>query len=99
DPHARRMFWELIENIKKRNKTIVLTTHYMDEAEYLCEEIVIMDKGKIIESGNPENLLIKHFGGAVLKIPEKAFRNKIELSCPYQRDEGYIKVLCPDMDK
>ena len=51
DPQARRNFWELIQSIKARNKTIILTTHYMEEAELLCDEIAIMDRGRIIAQG------------------------------------------------
>jgi len=70
DPQARRNFWQLIKNIKAKNKTIVLTTHYMDEAEQLCDEIVIMDHGKIIESGTPRQLLSKHFGQVFIYLPK-----------------------------
>ncbi|TPH19345.1 ABC transporter ATP-binding protein [Litorilituus lipolyticus] len=70
DPHARRNFWQLIKNIKAQNKTIVLTTHYMDEAEQLCDDIVIMDKGKIIESGTPHQLLSKHFQEIFIYLPK-----------------------------
>lgn len=69
DPHARRNFWQLIKNIKAQNKTIVLTTHYMDEAEQLCDDIVIMDQGKIIESGTPQHLLSKHFKNVFIYLP------------------------------
>ncbi|WP_206483830.1 ABC transporter ATP-binding protein [Thalassotalea sp. G2M2-11] len=69
DPQARRNFWQLIENIKEKGKTIILTTHYMDEAEQLCDEVVIMDKGKIIESGCPEQLLAKHFTEVFIYLP------------------------------
>lgn len=69
DPHARRLFWDLLSRIKKRNKTIILTTHYMDEAEYLCDEIAIMDKGKIIAHDSPEALLSQHFNGAIIRLP------------------------------
>lgn len=68
DPHARRLFWELINRIKGQGKTIVLTTHYMDEAEFLCDEIVIMAHGKIIERGNPQALLSKHFSDSLIRI-------------------------------
>lgn len=57
DPQARRNLWELIESIKKRGITVVLTTHYMDEAELLCDRIAIMDKGKILVIDTPENLV------------------------------------------
>jgi ABC-2 type transport system ATP-binding protein len=69
DPHARRNFWQLIKNIKAQNKTIILTTHYMDEAEQLCDDIVIMDQGKIIESGTPHQLLNKHFSDVFIYLP------------------------------
>jgi len=69
DPQARRNFWQLIKNIKAQNKTIILTTHYMDEAQQLCDEVVIMDHGKIIESGSPASLLTKHFESIFIYLP------------------------------
>lgn len=70
DPHARRNFWSLIKNIKAQHKTIILTTHYMDEAEQLCDDVVIMDKGKIIEEGTPHALLQKHFKEVFIYLPK-----------------------------
>jgi ABC-2 type transport system ATP-binding protein len=61
DPHSRRQFWSLLENIKHQGTSILLTTHYMDEAEFLCDELMIMNKGEIIEQGTPERLISKHF--------------------------------------
>ncbi len=61
DPQSRRRFWSLIEEIKKQGKTILLTTHYMDEAEYLCDDLIILDHGQIIDQGSPQALLSKHF--------------------------------------
>lgn len=60
DPQARRNLWDLITSIKNRGKTMVLTTHYMEEAEILCDRIAIMDSAKIIELDTPANLLKKH---------------------------------------
>lgn len=77
DPHARRNFWELIRSIKARGKTIVLTTHYMDEAEFLCDHIELMDKGRIIEKGHPGKLLQKHFSGALIRIPMQTLSEKV----------------------
>jgi ABC-2 type transport system ATP-binding protein len=57
DPQARRNVWELVQDIKKRDKTIILTTHYMDEAELLCDRVAIMDGGKIIALDTPQNLI------------------------------------------
>lgn len=70
DPQARRNFWDLVTLVKSRNKTIVLTTHYMEEAYALCDEIAIMDKGRIVSQGTPAQLLSEHFGEAVLQIPK-----------------------------
>ena len=69
DPQSRRNFWYLIENIKAEGKTVLLTTHYMEEASVLCDEIAIMDKGRIIEQGSPEELLSRHFPQALIKLP------------------------------
>lgn len=59
DPQARRAMWDLIRSIRDRNKTIFLTTHFMDEAERLCDRVAIMDKGNIIALDTPENLIRK----------------------------------------
>jgi ABC-2 type transport system ATP-binding protein len=73
DPQARRNFWDLIQSIKARNKTIILTTHYMDEAELLCDDIAIMDGGKIIARGGPRQLLQEHFEEVLLDLPRDDF--------------------------
>ena len=57
DPQARRQLWDLIEAFKRAGRTILLTTHYMDEAERLCERVAIMDHGKIIALGSPRELV------------------------------------------
>lgn len=77
DPHARRNFWALIKNIKAQNKTIILTTHYMDEAEQLCDDIVVMDKGKIIAQGTPVQLLAQHFDEVFIYLPREKVSKEI----------------------
>ena len=57
DPQARRNLWELIKQIREEGVTIVLTTHYMDEAELLCDRLAIMDHGQIITTDSPHNLI------------------------------------------
>ncbi len=57
DPQARRQLWDLIEQFKQDGRTILLTTHYMDEAERLCERVAIMDHGKVIALGTPRDLV------------------------------------------
>jgi ABC-2 type transport system ATP-binding protein len=71
DPQARRNFWDLVQSIKARRKTIILTTHYMEEAELLCDEIAIMDRGTIIAQGTPRNLLREHFAEVLLELPRQ----------------------------
>jgi len=73
DPQARRNFWDLIQSIKARKKTIILTTHYMDEAEILCDDIAIMDRGRIIARGGPRQLLQEHFEEVLLELPRQDF--------------------------
>jgi ABC-2 type transport system ATP-binding protein len=73
DPQARRNFWDLIQSIKARRKTIILTTHYMEEAELLCDEIAIMDRGRIIAQGPPRQLVHEHFAEVMLELPRKDF--------------------------
>jgi len=73
DPQARRNFWELMESIKARRKTIILTTHYMEEAELLCDEVVIMDRGRIVAQGPPRRLLHEHFAEVLLELPRQDF--------------------------
>jgi ABC-2 type transport system ATP-binding protein len=73
DPQARRNFWEIIQAIKARKRTLILTTHYMEEAELLCDEIAIMDGGRIIAQGPPRRLLHEHFAEVMLELPKQDF--------------------------
>jgi len=59
DPKARRDMWEIVKELKDEGKTIFLTTHYMEEAEFLCDRVAIIDKGKIVELDTPEKLIEK----------------------------------------
>ena len=74
DPQARRNFWELVQRIRANGATIVLTTHYMDEAQVLCDDIAIMDEGKIIARGAPDDLLHDRFGDELLHLPHGEIR-------------------------
>jgi ABC-2 type transport system ATP-binding protein len=62
DPKMRRMFWDKIKELKKSGKTIILTTHYMDEAEGLCTKIALLKKGKLLITGKPLDLIQKYGG-------------------------------------
>lgn len=70
DPQARRNFWSLIKRIREEGKTVILTTHYMDEASQLCDELVFMDRGKIIAQGSPSELLASCFNDVIVQLPQ-----------------------------
>jgi ABC-2 type transport system ATP-binding protein len=57
DPQARRSLWELVRNIRERGATVIITTHYMDEAEYLCDRVAIIDSGNIVALDSPDKLI------------------------------------------
>ncbi|HKB45336.1 MAG TPA: ABC transporter ATP-binding protein [Chitinophagaceae bacterium] len=57
DPQARRSLWELVKNIREKGTTVIITTHYMDEAEYLCDRVAIMDSGNIVALDSPDKLI------------------------------------------
>jgi ABC-2 type transport system ATP-binding protein len=76
DPQARHNFWELLRSIKAEGRTVLLTTHYMEEAYYLCDVIAIMDRGLIITEGPPSRLLEQHFDDVVLELPREDFRGE-----------------------
>jgi len=60
DPQARRAIWELVRGIRERGKTVLMTTHLMEEAERLCDRVAIIEQGKIIDAGSPEELVRRH---------------------------------------
>jgi len=62
DPHSRRAVWDKLNHLKFRNTTLLLTTHYMEEAEKLCDRVAIMDSGRIVAVDAPENLIAAHGG-------------------------------------
>lgn len=69
DPQARRNFWELVQHILADGATVILTTHYMDEAQVLCDEIAIMDAGRIVTQGEPDRLLRDRYRGLIIELP------------------------------
>lgn len=75
DPEARRNFWDLVRSIRNRGKTILLTTHYMDEAYELCDDIGIMNRGQIVARGDPDQLLSRYFEGQSILLPRENLRD------------------------
>lgn len=68
DPQARHDLWERVRELKRNGTTVLLTTHYMDEAEQLCDRLVIMDKGKIVLQGTPRDLIAQNLPPSVVEI-------------------------------
>ena len=68
DPHARRLVWQRLRVLKERGVTMLLSTHYMDEAAHLCDRLVIMDKGRILAEGSPQEVVRRHAPGEVTEV-------------------------------
>jgi ABC-2 type transport system ATP-binding protein len=102
DPQARLNFWELVKGIKARGKTVLLTTHYMEEAYHLCDTIAIMDHGKIIAHGSPDQLLAQHFNDVVLELPKDAIPTSTLQHIPHHlvdAVEPKIEILTQDVNQ
>lgn len=99
DPQARRNLWDLVDDIRKKGKTLVLTTHYMEEAEILCDLIAIMDMGKIIAFGSPKELLSSCGQSSVIEISLGASRGKMDdFPFAWASSGGLAEILTNDID-
>ncbi len=76
DPQARRHLWDLVDELKHAGRTIILTTHYMDEAERLCDRVAIMDHGKIIALGTPQQLIASVGGEHIVEFAITEFSSR-----------------------
>ncbi|MDX2507516.1 MAG: ABC transporter ATP-binding protein [Gammaproteobacteria bacterium] len=104
DPQARHNFWDLIKDVLRRGTTIILSTHYMEEAAELCDEIVIMDYGRIIAQGTPGDLLEQHFTERLVRIPETELSSAHlqQLKKQHQKlyqDNGWIEIFTTDVNQ
>lgn len=68
DPQARHLLWERLYSLKAQGVSLVITTHYMDEAEQLCDRLVVMDEGRIVDEGSPAHLITKHVTSEVVEV-------------------------------
>jgi ABC-2 type transport system ATP-binding protein len=99
DPQARHNLWTIIDDIKAQGKTIVLTTHYMEEAQQLCDTIAIMDHGRIIASGSVAQLLGAHCPEVGLSIPDSALgEGRQGPDLPRRRRNGRVEFLATDLN-
>jgi len=85
DPQARHLIWQRLRSLKTRGKTLILTTHYMEEAAELCDDIMVLDHGKILDRGTPRELINRHVEPEVVAIRGL-------------NTEADTKLLCADLD-
>ncbi len=98
DPQARRNFWDLVKSIRAGGATILLTTHYMDEAQVLCDEIAIMDAGKIIAQGSPEKLLREQYDGLIIELPISDLTDDLSgIAHTVLENLGIVEVVTTDV--
>jgi lipooligosaccharide transport system ATP-binding protein len=89
DPQARHLIWERLRRLTQERKTLVLTTHFMQEAERLCHRLAIMDHGKIIAVGSPRELIAKHIESQVVEVHGQGYERWMETA----------KSLCPRVER
>jgi lipooligosaccharide transport system ATP-binding protein len=95
DPQSRHQVWERLEELRANGISILLTTHYMEEASRLCDRLIIIDHGRILEEGKPQDLVRKHVGQTVIEVaePSETIRNFLrDQDLPYE-DLGHRLVI------
>jgi ABC-2 type transport system ATP-binding protein len=97
DPNARRAIWDVIKGLKAKGKTIILTTHYLDEAQQLSDRVAIMDHGRIVAMGTSDEIISEYGSGELLEIhgSEKLaqyIRANTELQVDYNKDKSEISI-------
>jgi lipooligosaccharide transport system ATP-binding protein len=95
DPQSRHQVWDRLEKLKASGLSVVLTTHYMEEASQLCDRLVIVDHGTILVEGSPADLILKHAGRSVIEIgvPDQALRDYLKAHQVPHDDLGQRIIL------
>jgi lipooligosaccharide transport system ATP-binding protein len=102
DPQARHLIWERLRSLKSLGTTLVLTTQYMEEAEQLCDRLMIMHQGRILKEGSPKQLVSDEIGREVVEIriakeeDEKFIAQMADLSCGHERVGDTLYFYCRD---
>jgi lipooligosaccharide transport system ATP-binding protein len=98
DPQSRHQIWERLGELRNQGMTMLLTTHYMDEAARLCDRLIIMDQGKILVEGTPGDLIQNHVGKHVIEInePDEELRKYIHETAPSCEDLGHLILIYGD---
>ena len=99
DPQSRRYLWDIVDEIKADGKTIIMTTHSMEEAQHLCDTIAIMDGGRIIARGSPSELITAHCSTNTITLPRVPVEAALaDLDLDYQIDESSIFIQTANVD-
>jgi ABC-2 type transport system ATP-binding protein len=104
DPQARRQLWDVVQSLQKQGKTIMLTTHYMEEAEKLCDRVAIVDHGHIIEQGSPSDLIHRYFREIAIEFRDtnhsdlQSYRGMAGVS-NVTGEDGHVTVYSSDAPK
>jgi lipooligosaccharide transport system ATP-binding protein len=95
DPQSRHQVWDKLAALKASGLTILMTTHYMEEASRLCDRLVIIDHGRILVDGNPAELIARHAGSSAVEIegPEQALRDYVKENRIEHDDLGHRLIL------
>jgi lipooligosaccharide transport system ATP-binding protein len=101
DPQARLVVWERLQALREQGSTLLMSTHYMEEASRLCDRVLIMSEGRIIADGTPADLIREHAGSDVLEVPpsealERALRDLGELVSRRELHAGLVQLFTPD---
>ena len=100
DPQARRNFWELVQRIRADGTTVVLTTHYMEEAQVLCDRVAIMDAGRIIANGRPEELLRERYRNVIIELPAADVAGRLDgIEHRVRSTDGMIEISTDDVNE
>lgn len=104
DPHARHTIWQRLRTLQASGKTMILTTHYMDEAAYLCDRLYIIDQGKILAAGSPQDLIDRYVGREVLEVriekgdKERVLRRLEGLDFAVEGENGILYFFSDDCE-
>ncbi len=93
DPQSRRNLWKIVNQLKNEGRTMILTTHSMEEAEFLCDTIAIMDQGKIVASGSPSDLIKRHGGLNSILLPRNTCCPRGTLPLPLEELDDDTLVI------
>lgn len=99
DPQSRRNLWTIVEKIKEEGKTVIMTTHSMEEAQHLCDDIAIMDQGVIIAQDTPQQLISTHCKTSTLSLPLENLENRrVILDLNWDEQNGRAVIHTDDID-